>query len=77
MKEKKAPIILTTGQTIRVIRMQQGIKQYEVERKVELAQGRLSRIEVADEDLKVSTLIKICEALKTSPAEFFQIKRGI
>ena len=77
MKEKKAPIILTTGQTIRVIRMQQGIKQYEVERKVELAQGRLSRIEVADEDLKVSTLLKICKALKTSPAEFFQIKRGI
>lgn len=68
---------LTVGETIGIIRRQQGIKQGAVEKAVGMGKGRLSKIENHNADLTVRTLEKICKELKTSPTEFFQIKGGI
>ena len=68
---------LTTGQTIRIIRMQLGIKQGELEKTLAMARGRLGKIEIHNADLMVSTFEAICKELKTSPEEFFKIKRGL
>ena len=68
---------LTVGQTIRIIRMQLGIKQGELENTLGMARGRLGKIEVHNADLKVTTFIEICKELKTSPEEFFKIQRGL
>ena len=68
---------LTVGETLGIIRRQQGIKQGTLEKAVGMAKGRLSKIENHNADLTVRALEKICEELKTSPTEFFQIKGGI
>ena len=68
---------LTTGQTIRIIRMGQGIKQGPFEKAAGLAQGKLSKIEVHNDDFKMTEFLRICKALKTSPEEFFKIKEGL
>ena len=68
---------LTTGQTIRIIRMQQGIKQGALEKKLGMGQGRLGRIEVHNQDFSVKLLEAICKELKVSATEFFKIKEGV
>ena len=68
---------LTIGQTIRIIRMQLGIKQGKLEKTLGMARGRLGKIEIHNADLMVTTLEAICKELKTSPEEFFKIKRGL
>ena len=68
---------LTTGQTVRIIRLGQGIKQGPFEKAVGLPQGKLSGIEVHNDDFKVTELERICKELKTSPEEFFKIKGGL
>ncbi len=68
---------LTTGQAIRVIRMHLGIEQRVLEKAVGFSQGKLSRIEVHNEDFMVQRLEDICRELKTSMVEFFKIKEGL
>lgn len=68
---------LTIGQTIRIIRLGQGIKQGPFEKAAGLGKSKLSKIEVHNADLKVTEFIRICKELKTSPEEFFKIKEGL
>lgn len=68
---------LTTGQTIRIIRMHKGMKQGELEKKVGFSQGKLSGIEVHNNDFSFKEFERILDVLKTSPCEFFKIREGV
>jgi DNA-binding Xre family transcriptional regulator len=73
---------LTTGQAIRVLRMHANdggkiIRQSDIEKAVGLPQGKLSRVEVHNEDIYAEKLEAICKELNTSMVEFFRIKEGL
>ncbi|MCK5608546.1 helix-turn-helix transcriptional regulator [Candidatus Pacearchaeota archaeon] len=72
---------LTVGHTIKILRMQandgKGMKQCDLEKAIGFSQGKLSRIEIHNEDFMVQRLEDICRVLKTSMTEFFKIKEGM
>jgi DNA-binding Xre family transcriptional regulator len=73
---------LNTGQAIRVIRMHANdggkiIRQSDIEKAVGLSQGKLSRVEVHNEDIYATKLEAVCKMLNTSMVEFFKIREGL
>lgn len=63
--------MLSIGYEIQQKRRKNNLTQAELARRAGLPQPNLSNIEKGRQDLTVSTLIRIAQALDVSPAEFF------
>jgi len=60
------------GQKLQELRRARGMTQAELARRSGVPQSNLSNIEKEKHDLTVSTLLKLCAALKTEPAGLFK-----
>ena len=64
-------VVVAIGQKIYLLRIKKGITQAELSVRSGIPQANLSNIEKEKQDLTVSTLLQICSALGTDPAELF------
>jgi transcriptional regulator with XRE-family HTH domain len=61
----------TVGQRVRELRLQAGLSQEELATKAGLHRNYTGRIERAEQDIGITALSRIAEALNVSLAEFF------
>ena len=59
------------GRSIRVAQDVQGVSNVELARRLGVGRSRVQDYRVAN-DMKISTILKICEALDTDPIDFFK-----
>lgn len=63
---------LKIGYNVRTIRIQRGISQKELARRVGVSQAHISDIERGERKASISVLLKIMEALKCSPTDIMK-----
>ena len=63
---------LKIGYNVRTIRIQKGISQKELARRVGVSQAHISDIERNKRRASISVLLKIMEALKCSPTDIMK-----
>ena len=63
---------LKIGYNVRTIRIQRGISQKELARRVGVSQAHISDIERNKRRASISVLLKIMEALKCSPTDIMK-----
>lgn len=68
--------MLPIGYRIAFFRRQRGLTQADLARRSGIPQPNLSRIERGEQDLTVSTLVRICSSLGTSPVKIFEERRS-
>ena len=64
------------GQKLTYERIRKGMTQLEFSRRSGIPQANLSNIEKGKQDITVSTLLKICDALALSPSSLFREERS-
>ena len=64
--------MLSIGQRLQSIRIAKHVTQAELVERTGIPQSGLSNIERGKNDITVSTMVRICSALDTNPAELFQ-----
>ena len=62
---------MSIGDNIRRIRIAKGLTQKQLSEKLEVSQSAVNQFELYDSDPKVSTLIKIANALEVPIVDFF------
>ena len=67
---------LKIGYNVRTIRIQRGISQKELARRVGVSQAHISDIERNKRRASISVLLKIMEALKCEPADIMKEMEG-
>jgi predicted transcriptional regulator len=60
------------GETIRRIRLEKGLSQFDLEKITDIDRGAISRIERGQKDVQLSTIIKLAEGLEVSTRELFE-----
>lgn len=63
---------LKIGYNVRTIRIQRGISQKELARRVGVSQAHISDIERGERRASISVLLKIMEALKCEPTDIMK-----
>lgn len=63
---RQDPVLVALGQAIRKARMEKGISQEELALLAEIDRSHLGRIERADNNVAVLTLVRIAKVLDTS-----------
>ena len=63
---------LKIGYNVRTIRIQRGISQKELARRVGVSQAHISDIERGERKASISVLLNIMEALKCSPTDIMK-----
>lgn len=63
---------LKIGYNVRTIRIQRGISQKELARRVGVSQAHISDIERGERRASIPVLLKIMEALKCSPTDIMK-----
>ena len=66
---------LKIGYNVRTIRIQRGISQKELARRVGVSQAHISDIERNKRRASISVLLKIMEALKCEPTDIMKERR--
>ncbi len=64
MKENHKGHYINIGENLRRIRLDKGYSQQVLSNKCDVERARISRIENGTEDIKVSTLLKLADALE-------------
>ena len=64
MKENHKSHYVNIGKNLRKIRLEKGYSQQVLSNKCDVERAKISRIENASEDIKISTLLKLTDALE-------------
>jgi transcriptional regulator with XRE-family HTH domain len=74
MKEDHRVHYITIGENLRRLRLEKGYSQQVLSNKCDVERAKISRIETATADIKISTLLKIADTLEIDIVELIKKK---
>lgn len=69
--------LVSIGNIVKNLRINKGLSQDELSRRVDFERTYLSRVESGKQNMAVETLLKICDGLGVTIKEFFNFNGGM